>query len=110
MIYSGATSSLDRKRAVYNVARQFNLTIIEDDAYFYLQLPSDPQLQKTSMVDTAPTLEAMPGLQLPPSFFSIDTDGRVIRLDSLSKFTAPMGPLVIAAHFVFQFLSMFMIS
>ena len=34
--------------------------------------------------------EAMPGLGgLPPSFLSIDTDGRVLHLESLSKWICP---------------------
>lgn len=44
------------------------------------------------LVSTTPhhSEEAMPGLGgLPPSFLSIDTDGRVLHLESLSKWICP---------------------
>eukprot|EP00798_Chlamydomonas_sp_ICE-L_P000112 gene112-5523_t len=33
--------------------------------------------------------ETVPGLQLPPSFLSLDTDGRVIRIDTFAKLLGP---------------------
>ncbi|CAF0797264.1 unnamed protein product [Adineta steineri] len=74
---TGASMSLERKKDIYNIAQKYNLLIIEDDPYFFLQFK-----------------------KLVPSFLSMDTDGRVIRLDSMSKvlsggmrlgfFTAPI--------------------
>lgn len=68
------------------------------DAYYYLyhgiqdiqkvnnimiQSKSDP----THMTDF---VQSLPGLKnLPPSLLSMDTDGRVLRFDSLSKFICP---------------------
>ncbi|XP_013417330.1 kynurenine/alpha-aminoadipate aminotransferase, mitochondrial-like [Lingula anatina] len=60
---SGATLPLERKREIYEIAREYNLLIIEDDPYYFLQF----------------------GSRLEPSFLSIDTDGRVLRADSFSK-------------------------
>jgi kynurenine/2-aminoadipate aminotransferase len=60
---TGASLSLERKRALYAVARAHDLLIIEDSPYYYLSY--------------APTREA--------SLLSMDTDGRVVRTDSFSK-------------------------
>ncbi|DBA67017.1 hypothetical protein WJX79_010292 [Trebouxia sp. C0005] len=73
---TGIVTPLGRKREVYSVCQEYGITIIEDDAYYYLQYPC---LQG-----------AVPGLQqLVPSYLSIDTDSRVVRLDSWSKVLAP---------------------
>jgi DNA-binding transcriptional MocR family regulator len=97
---TGCTSSTTRKQAVLAVARQFDLLIIEDDPYYYMQMPADPSLrsshdQSPLSADPYPmnkplSVVDMPGLQLPPSYFSLDVDSRVIRLDSLAKYIAPM--------------------
>jgi len=60
---SGATISLSRKVEIYKLAQKHNLIIIEDDPYWNLRFEGE-ELK---------------------SFFSMDTDGRVLRLDSLSK-------------------------
>lgn len=67
---SGTTISAERRRAVYALAQEFDLIILEDDPYYYLQLDG-------------PAGEGM--LRPPPSFLSMDTDGRVMRFDSMSK-------------------------
>jgi hypothetical protein len=59
----------------YNyVHYRYGLTIVEDDAYYYMQhRAADPNA-------------AVPGLSgLGPSYLSMDTDGRVVRLDTLSR-------------------------
>ncbi|KAI8352132.1 pyridoxal phosphate-dependent transferase [Choanephora cucurbitarum] len=60
---TGATATLERKQAVYAICQRFNVLIIEDDAYYYLQFQS-PRI---------------------PSYLSLDQDGRVLRCDSMSK-------------------------
>jgi kynurenine/2-aminoadipate aminotransferase len=60
---TGASLSLDRRRALYAVARRHDLLLIEDDPYYYLSYTP------------ART----------PSLLSMDTDGRVLRTDSFSK-------------------------
>ncbi|XP_071119304.1 kynurenine/alpha-aminoadipate aminotransferase, mitochondrial-like [Haliotis cracherodii] len=62
---TGKTLSEQRKKDLYNVAREFNILILEDDPYYFLQS------------------------YLVPSFLSMDTDGRVIRVDSFSKTLSP---------------------
>ncbi|CAF1121332.1 unnamed protein product [Adineta steineri] len=59
---TGASMSHERKKDIYNIAQKYNLLIIEDDPYYFLQFKKPD-----------------------PSFLSMDTDGRVIRLDSMSK-------------------------
>ncbi|KAE8748386.1 hypothetical protein FOCC_FOCC004818 [Frankliniella occidentalis] len=60
---TGTTLTTDRRRQIYKLAQEYNLIILEDDAYYYLHF-----------------LEANP-----ISLLSLDTDGRVIRFDSFSK-------------------------
>lgn len=59
---TGASLTLDRKQTIYKIAQKYNLLILEDDPYYFLQF-SKPV----------------------PSFLSLDTDGRVLRFDSFSK-------------------------
>lgn len=60
---TGAVLTLERKKEIYEIAQQYDLLILEDDPYYFLQYGSE----KT------------------PSFLSMDQDGRVIRFDSFSK-------------------------
>ncbi|RKO84666.1 pyridoxal phosphate-dependent transferase [Blyttiomyces helicus] len=59
---TGASVTLERKKQVYAIAKKYDLLIIEDDPYYYLQF-------------------AKPGV---PSYLSMDVDGRVLRFDSLT--------------------------
>lgn len=68
---SGATISEDRRRAIYALARQYELLILEDDPYYFLSLDGKTTAQGVR--------------KPPPSFLSMDVDGRVMRFDSLSK-------------------------
>ena len=71
---TGVSMSRGRKQALYEACRDLDLYLVEDDAYYYLSYGEG----------------SVPGLRgLPDSLLSLDTDGRVIRLDSLSKFVAP---------------------
>lgn len=60
---TGTILSETRRRKVYELAQKYNFLILEDDPYYFVHF-----------LDKEPT-----------SFFSLDTDGRVIRLDSFSK-------------------------
>lgn len=59
---TGTTLSLDRRKEIYRIAQEYDLLILEDDPYYFLQF-SDRV----------------------PSLLSMDTDGRVVRFDSFSK-------------------------
>ena len=81
---TGCTLSAERRRQIYAVCRKYDIVIIEDDPYFFLQMPKyDPKEPDHDNQNETRLCE------LPPSFLSIDTDGRVIRLDSFSKIIAP---------------------
>lgn len=68
---TGTTQPTWRKTQIYEVAENHDLFIIEDDPYYLL------------------SLEPEHGLALPASYLSLDTTGRVLRLDSASKILAP---------------------
>ena len=60
---TGISTTLERKKQIYALAQEFNLLILEDDPYYYLQFDS----KRIS------------------SYFSMDVDQRVLRFDSFSK-------------------------
>ncbi|KNE73151.1 hypothetical protein AMAG_17348 [Allomyces macrogynus ATCC 38327] len=102
---TGATTPLARRRAVYAIAQRHDFLVLEDDPYVYLQytLPADAvaeqqQQKKQPLVDAPPHPASAPSRNeadlalgarfaatLVPSYMSLDTDGRVLRFDSLSK-------------------------
>ncbi|XP_064120114.1 kynurenine/alpha-aminoadipate aminotransferase, mitochondrial-like isoform X2 [Macrobrachium nipponense] len=61
---TGTVLSADRRREIYDICCQYNLIIIEDDPYYFEQYTSEAY---------------------PPTFLELDTECRVIRLDSFSK-------------------------
>ncbi|KAI0332553.1 PLP-dependent transferase [Cubamyces sp. BRFM 1775] len=74
---TGSTLSLERRKQIYEIAQRFDIMIIEDDPYYYLQYDSP------SAATTSPETPFM------PSLLSLDVDGRVLRIDSFSKIMAP---------------------
>jgi kynurenine/2-aminoadipate aminotransferase len=60
---SGSTLSNNRRLRVYEIAQEHDMIILEDDPYYFLH-PNRKDLK---------------------SFLSMDTDGRVLRFDSMSK-------------------------
>ena len=70
---TGSTLSSDRRKEIYAIACKFDLVIIEDDPYFFLnygpdRAPADEKSYHRPRVD---------------SFFSIDVENRVVRFDSM---------------------------
>ncbi|KAG0165519.1 hypothetical protein DFQ28_008624 [Apophysomyces sp. BC1034] len=59
---TGATVPYDRKKKIYDICHRYDVLILEDDAYYYLQFGSRVK-----------------------SYLSLDVDGRVLRCDSMSK-------------------------
>ncbi|KAI0265959.1 PLP-dependent transferase [Gloeopeniophorella convolvens] len=82
------TMSLARKQAIYDVCVEFDLIIAEDDPYFFLQLgeyaPKAHRATEAEDPDGARFLAS-----LVPSFLRVDTQGRVIRIETFSKTIAP---------------------
>jgi len=62
---TGTVLPEDRRHKIYQLCSKYNLLILEDDPYFFLQFEEESSR--------------------PPSLFSMDTEGRVIRFDSFSK-------------------------
>jgi aromatic amino acid aminotransferase I len=113
---TGITISLQRRKEIYEICKKFgndstqsrkqqhnasrkpsdktdtapDIIVVEDDPYYFLQYPHyQPKLQRQS-----PSPAALQPIQhflssLTPSFLSLDTEGRVIRLDSFSKTLFP---------------------
>ncbi|KAJ3585678.1 hypothetical protein NHX12_014397 [Muraenolepis orangiensis] len=93
---TGASMTTQRKQEVYELARQYDMLIIEDDPYYFLQFDKP----------------------WTPTFLSMDVDGRVIRSDSFSKIlssglrtgfvTGPKPLLMVSQLLVIEFYSMFL--
>ncbi|QMW29175.1 hypothetical protein G4B84_004510, partial [Aspergillus flavus NRRL3357] len=70
--------ALQIRRAIYDIAEEHDMIIIEDDPYYFLRMGA-----------------YQPGQEGPannsdlPSYLSLDRSGRVVRLDSVSKILAP---------------------
>ena len=90
---------MERKKEIYAVCSKYDVVIVEDEPYWYLQFPSaateeaksrDQPLPAPSHPPTPARSSGYPFLDsLTPSFTSFDTDGRVVRLDTFSKTVAP---------------------
>ncbi|KAH8908664.1 aromatic amino acid aminotransferase [Coniochaeta sp. PMI_546] len=96
---TGIVLSLERRKEIYAVCSRYDVIIVEDDPYWYLQFPSAEIGEAISRGLPAPERKPAPkpakssGYEfldsLVPSFLSVDVDGRVIRLDTFSKTIAP---------------------
>ncbi|KAF2750894.1 PLP-dependent transferase [Sporormia fimetaria CBS 119925] len=84
---TGATASGARRRAIYKVAQKHDIYIIEDEPYYFLQM--QPYTGSDGPNPPPPASHADFIKALVPSYLSLDTDGRVMRLDSFSKVLAP---------------------
>ena len=100
--------SLARRKEIYAVCQKYDILIIEDDPYWYLQYPSANVMSLRARgkpvstnypiqgqshnynADKPRSTSGHPFLDsLVPSYLHVDTDGRVIRLDTFSKTVAP---------------------
>ena len=94
---TGATQSLERRKAIYAVAEKHDLYIIEDEPYYFLQMEpyESPSVQNGTTTNHhsppkfEPTTVSSFLSAIIPSYLSFDTSGRVLRLDSFSKIIAP---------------------
>ncbi|KAF4459813.1 Pfs NACHT and Ankyrin domain [Fusarium albosuccineum] len=84
---TGITISAQRRKEIYAVCVEFDLVIVEDDPYYFLQYPRYTPKTKEPTFEPKTTTEFLQSLT--PSFLSIDTQGRVIRLESFSKTLFP---------------------
>ncbi|EEP79079.1 conserved hypothetical protein [Uncinocarpus reesii 1704] len=96
---TGAVLPLERRRQIYKLCQRYDIIIIEDDPYWHLQYPSAKQnALRQGQSDSSPHTpfsvhdepSGFPFLDsLVKSYLSIDTAGRVVRLDTFSKIIAP---------------------
>jgi DNA-binding transcriptional MocR family regulator len=100
---TGIVYSLKRRQEIYAVCSKYDVIIIEDDPYYYLQFPSSAAKEAASRDRPAPPADEESRYRpegwkssgyafldsLAPSYLNVDTDGRVIRLDTFSKTIAP---------------------
>lgn len=102
--------SLQRRQDLYEVVCEYDVIVVEDEPYWYLQFPTATALNTTTTSDPANT-SFNPDVQmfangeprpegwkssgykfldsLVPSSINIDREGRIIRLDTFSKTVAP---------------------
>lgn len=107
---TGATQSLERRHAVYEVCCKHDVFIIEDEPYYFLQMPDyAPKALGTSRVDPLTTYDPSTLStdkfldSLVPTYVSLDREGRVMRMDSFSKVLVPgsrMGWITASAQIV----------
>lgn len=74
---TGLTTELPRMKEIYKVCQEHDVIIVEDNPYWYLQYTESSHRGDDFLA------------ALTPSYLVIDTDGRVIRLDTFSKTIAP---------------------
>ncbi|KAH8591113.1 pyridoxal phosphate-dependent transferase [Bisporella sp. PMI_857] len=96
---TSGTLSAQRRKELYAILSKYDVLIVEDDPYWYLQYPSaavsEAKARGTAIPPTisAHTFANSSGYEfldsLVPSYLNFDTDGRVIRLDTFSKTVAP---------------------
>ena len=100
---TGIVYSLKRRQEIYAVCSNYDVIIVEDDPYYYLQFPSSASLEAASRNQPVPPVDEEGNARpagwkssgyafldsLAPSYLNVDTDGRVIRLDTFSKTIAP---------------------
>ncbi|KAK9460890.1 pyridoxal phosphate-dependent transferase [Lipomyces oligophaga] len=92
---TGGTLSSERRKEVYKVLSKYDILIVEDEPYYFLQMDSYVPGASANAPTPPPTLAEDPQKhikflsQMVTSYLSLDIDGRVLRLDSFSKVMAP---------------------
>ncbi|KAB2569458.1 Aromatic/aminoadipate aminotransferase 1 [Lasiodiplodia theobromae] len=94
---TGVTQGVQRRREIYRVAQEWDLIVLEDDPYYFLQLGPYAGGEDGGGGGAAAAAAAGGPPRSPeellerlvPSYLSMDTDGRVVRMDSFSKVVFP---------------------
>ncbi|EPS34475.1 hypothetical protein PDE_09439 [Penicillium oxalicum 114-2] len=99
---TGGNLSMERRKEIYALCQKFDVVIVEDEPYWNLQFPSayekeahyrGPAAMSTPYNRSYNAEGKSSGYafldSLVPSYLSIDTEGRVVRLDTFSKTVAP---------------------
>ncbi|CAI5759155.1 unnamed protein product [Candida verbasci] len=87
----GTTQTLELRNKIYELAVKHDFIIIEDDPYGYLTLPKyrKPEIGLHFKLNDFITIEDYLQNHLTPSYLELDTEGRVIRVETFSKLFAP---------------------
>ncbi|WPK27651.1 hypothetical protein PUMCH_005048 [Australozyma saopauloensis] len=85
---TGSCVSEERRRAIYQLAQKHDFIIVEDEPYYFLQMETYTRDEKERQGKHVHSHEEFVKA-LVPSYLSMDVDGRVLRLDSVSKTIAP---------------------
>ncbi|EKM80315.1 hypothetical protein AGABI1DRAFT_113513 [Agaricus bisporus var. burnettii JB137-S8] len=85
---TGSTMSIERKKRIYDICVEYDIVIVEDDPYYFLQ-EGQYHLPQVRPVESKELSNDAFIASLVPSYVSIDYQGRVVRLDSFSKTVAP---------------------
>jgi aromatic amino acid aminotransferase I len=102
---TGSTIPEKRRKLIYEIASKYDIIIVEDEPYYFLQLDDYVAKSKRSFSSRRPSNEEFLA-SLVPSFLTFDVDGRVIRLDSFSKILAPgtrIGSIIAQKSFIERF-------
>ncbi|GLA75606.1 hypothetical protein AtubIFM55763_006887 [Aspergillus tubingensis] len=91
---TGVSQSLERRRAIYDIAEKHDLVIIEDDPYYFLRMGPYRDTHGINGAEANQSASDNEAAQIYhseciPSYLTLDTSGRVVRLDSASKILAP---------------------
>lgn len=84
---TSGTLGIARRKEIYALCVKYDIIIVEDDPYWYLQFPSSTPDIITPKPAKSSGFEFLDSLI--PSYLSIDYQGRVVRLDTFSKTAAP---------------------
>ncbi|AET41074.1 bifunctional 2-aminoadipate transaminase/aromatic-amino-acid:2-oxoglutarate transaminase Ecym_7228 [Eremothecium cymbalariae DBVPG len=91
----GVTLADERKPLIYNIIQKYDMVLIEDDPYYFLQMdPYKPKAERSASSLEESTNYWMDhheefAKSLTRSFLEWDVEGRVLRLESTSKTIAP---------------------
>jgi DNA-binding transcriptional MocR family regulator len=84
---TSGTLSIARRAEIYAICVLYDIIIVEDDPYWYLQFPSSSTSNANPRPKKSSGFEFLDSLI--PSYLSMDYEGRVVRLDTFSKTVAP---------------------
>lgn len=86
---TGFTQDLEFRKKIYALAEKYDFAIIEDDPYGYLTLPPYSKPEGLHKLNDYLTVDDYLQDHLVPSYLTIDTTGRVLRIETFSKLFAP---------------------
>ncbi|KAJ1308692.1 hypothetical protein OPQ81_004383 [Rhizoctonia solani] len=91
---TGAVMNVKRKQDIYDICVKYDIIIVEDDPYYFLQYPEYKRKSERSLRSHIPGKVSPETSReflktLAPSYLRIDHQGRVIRLDTFSKTIGP---------------------